>query len=120
MSQFNYAATAATATRLLQRFGASATLKRVTPGEYDPATGTTPNATTTELATTAAVFAYDQKYIDGSLILQGDQRAYMTPAVMPKQGDLLAWQGRDWSIVAVKPISPAGVPVVYEAQLRGQ
>lgn len=116
---FDYAATAATATRLLQRFGASATLKRVTTGVYDPVTGTTTD-TTTELATTAAVFAYDQKYIDGTLILQGDQRAYMTPAVMPKQGDLLAWQGRDWSIVAVKPISPAGVPVVYEAQLRGQ
>lgn len=117
---FNYAATAATATRLLQRFGASATLKRQTAGEYDPVTGTTPDATTTELATTAAVFAYDQKYIDGTLILQGDQRAYIVPANEPKQGDLLAWQGRDWSIVAVKPISPAGVPVVYEAQLRGQ
>lgn len=119
MTSFQYAATAATATRLLQRFGASATIKRQTTGTYDPSTGTTP-VTVTELATTAAVFAYDQKYIDGTLILQGDQRAYMTPAVMPKQGDLLAWHGRDWSIVAVKPISPAGVPVVYEAQLRGQ
>lgn len=119
MTAFNYAATAATATRLLQRFGAAATLKRTTTGEYDPELGEAP-VTVTELATTAAVFAYDQKYIDGTLILQGDQRAYIVPANEPKQGDLLAWQGRDWSIVAVKPISPAGVPVVYEAQLRGQ
>ncbi|QLQ28519.1 MAG: hypothetical protein HZT39_09840 [Pseudoxanthomonas sp.] len=119
MTSFQYAAIAATATRLLQRFGASATLKRQTAGTYDPSTGTTP-VTVTELATTAAVFAYDQKYIDGTLILQGDQEAYLTAANAPKQGDLLAWQGRDWSIVAVKPISPAGVPVVYEAQLRGQ
>jgi hypothetical protein len=119
VTTFNYAATAATATRLLQRFGASATLKRQTTGAYDPATGTTP-VTVAEIATTAAVFAYDQKYIDGTLVLQGDQRAYMTPGVMPKQGDVLAWQGRDWQVVAVKPIAPAGTPVVYEAQLRGQ
>ena len=119
MTTFNYAATAATATRLLQRFGASATLQRQTTGAYDPSTGTTP-ITVEELATTAAVFAYDQKYIDGTLVLQGDQRAYMAPAVMPKQGDVLAWQGRDWQVVAVKPLAPAGIHCLYEAQLRGQ
>ncbi|MBO9717521.1 MAG: hypothetical protein J7507_12115 [Pseudoxanthomonas sp.] len=119
MTAFNYAATAATATRLLQRFGAACTLKRQTTGAYDPNTGTTP-VTVTELATTAAVFAYPQRYIDGTLILQGDQQAFMDPAVTPKQGDVLTWQGRDWQVVAVKPISPAGTPVLFEAQLRGQ
>lgn len=118
MTAFDYANTAATATRLLQRFGASATIKRTTTGEYDPETGTTP-VTVTELATTAAVFAYDQKYIDGTLVLQGDQRAYLAPAQQPKQGDRLTWQGKDFEMVAVKPVSPAGVPVLYEAQLRG-
>lgn len=119
MTAFNYAATAATATRLLQRFGAACTLKRQTTGEYDPATGETP-ITVTEFPTTAAVFAYDQKYIDGTLILQGDQRAYMAPAVVPKQGDVLAWQGKDWSVIAIKPLAPAGVDCLFEAQLRGQ
>ncbi len=119
MSQFDYARTAATATRLLQRFGAACTLKRQTTGEYDPATGQAP-VTVTELPTTAAVFAYDQKYIDGTLILQGDQRAYMAPAFVPKQGDVLSWQGRDWQVVAVKPLSPAGINCLFEAQLRGQ
>lgn len=119
MSQFDYSRTAATATSLLQRFGAACTLKRQTTGEYDPATGETP-VTVTQLTTTAAVFAYDQKYIDGTVILQGDQRAYMVPAVEPKQGDVLAWQGRDWQVVAVKPLAPAGAACLYEAQLRGQ
>ena len=71
---FNYPATAATAKRLLERFGAAATLKRDTTGTYDPSTGTSP-VTTESLATTAAVFAYPQRYIDGTLILQGDQQA---------------------------------------------
>lgn len=115
---FNYPATAATATRLLQRFGAPATVKRTTAGTYDPATGTsTPSVAS--LPTTAAVFAYAQKYIDGTLILQGDQQAYCAPGVEPKQGDVLTWQGDDWTVVSVKPTSPAGVPVLFEAQLRG-
>jgi hypothetical protein len=115
---FDYTATAATASRLLQRFGAAATLKRVSGTAYDPATGTN-DPTYTDLPTTAAVFAYDQKYIDGTLIRQGDQRAYCSPAVAPTQGDRLAGGGATVEVVAVKPVSPAGVPVLYEAQLRG-
>lgn len=118
MSQFNYAATASTATRLLTRFGAAATLKRQVAGAYDPETGSD-TVTETSLATTAVVFAYDQKYIDGTLVLHGDQRGYLAPAVVPKQGDLLTWQGVDLSVVAVKPVSPAGTPVLFECQLRG-
>lgn len=114
---FNYPATAATATRLLERFGAACTLIRTTTGTYDPATGSDP-VTTQSLPTTAAVFAYDQKYIDGTLILQGDQLAYCAPAVTPKQGDSFTWQGTTFSVIAVKPISPAGIPVLFEVQIR--
>ena len=118
MTAFDYAATAATATRLLERFGAAATLKRQTTGTYDPDTGESP-VTVTSLATTCAVFAYAQKYIDGTLIKQGDQLAYCAPTNAPAQGDVLTWQGRDYQVVAVTPISPAGTPVLYEAQIRG-
>ncbi|MBN8502803.1 MAG: hypothetical protein J0M19_16920 [Sphingomonadales bacterium] len=118
MTTFNYPATAATSARLLERFGAACVLKRQTAGTYDPATGTTP-VTTDSLPTTAAVFAYEQSYIDGTLIKQGDQRAYCAPAVEPRQGDRFTWAGRDYAVVAVKPVSPAGVPVLFEAQLRG-
>jgi hypothetical protein len=119
MTAFTYPNTAATATRLLQRFGAACTLKRSGPAAYDPATGTV-EPTLDTLATTAAVFAYPQKYIDGSLILQGDQQAFCVPGVEPKQGDVLSWQGIDYTVISVKPVAPAGVPVLFEAQLRGQ
>jgi hypothetical protein len=115
---YDYALSAATASRLLARFGAACTLKRQSAGSYDPNTGSD-TVTETDLTTVACVFAYPQSYIDGSLILQGDQRAYMDPGVMPKQGDLLAWQGADYNVVNVKPLSPAGTVVLYEAQLRG-
>jgi hypothetical protein len=32
---------------------------------------------------------------------------------------VLTWQGKDYTVVNVKPVSPAGVPVLYEAQIRG-
>lgn len=115
---FNYAATASTAVKLLTRFGAAATLRRTNPASYNPATGTSA-PTVTDLATVVAVFAYPQKYVDGTLIKQGDQQALCSPAVVPAQGDVLAWQGVDYQVVAVKPVSPAGVPVLFEAQLRG-
>lgn len=115
---FDYARIQVTASGLLVRFGAAATLKRTTAGAYDPATGTsTPSIAS--MTTTAAVFSYDQKYIDGTLILQGDQQAFCAPGVEPKQGDAMTWQGKDYTVVSVKPVSPAGVPVLFEAQLRG-
>ncbi|KAF1706287.1 hypothetical protein [Pseudoxanthomonas sacheonensis] len=117
MASFNYPATAATATRLLTRFGATCTLVRTTTGAYDPATGS--NTVTVEnLPTTAAVFAYDQKYIDGTLILAGDQLAYCAPAVTPKQGDSFTWNSATFTVIAVKPISPAGIPILFEVQIR--
>ncbi|MGY3265803.1 hypothetical protein [Lysobacter sp. HA35] len=118
MTAFDYARTAATATRLLQRFGAAATLKRRADATYDPTTGTTA-ATVTPLATTAVVIDYDAKSIDGTLIRQGDRRGYLIAAVAPRQDDALTWQGADLTVIAVRILAPAGVAVLYEAQLRG-
>ena len=115
---FDYAATAATAQRLLLRFGAVCTLRRVTAGAYDPATG---SATTTvsELSTVAVVLDYPQRYVDGTLIKQGDKQAFLDRSYAPAQGDELSWQGVTYQVVNYKAVSPAGVPVLYEAQLRG-
>lgn len=115
---FNYTASAATATRLLQKFGASATLTQQTAGAYDPATS---SATVTETANTVTAVVLDlpAKYIDGTLILQGDKQALLTPAVAPKQGDVLTWQGVDYTFVQVKPVAPAGVAVLYDCIVRG-
>lgn len=119
MSGFNYPGTAATATRLLKRFGAPATLIRAEgPPVYDPETGQTAPADVST-PTTAAVFAYDQKFIDGTLILQGDQQAYCMPGVEPMQGDRFQWQGKVYTVITVKPLAPAGTPVLFAAQIRG-
>jgi len=115
---FNYPKTAATATRLLQRFGAAAQVERQGDAEYNPETGQV-EPTTVTLPTSAAVFAYEQKYIDGTLIMQGDQQAFCAPSVAPVQGDGFVWQGKRHTVVSVKPVAPGGVPVLYEVQIRG-
>lgn len=123
MSGFNYPKTAATATRLLQRFGAPAQIEQQGNGDYDPGTGGAGSedaaSDDTTVNTTAAVFAYEQKYIDGTLVLQGDQQAFCAPSVAPVQGDGFVWQGKRHTVVSVKPVAPAGVPVLYEVQIRG-
>jgi hypothetical protein len=115
---FDYAAAAASALDMLNRFGAPATLKRTTAGTYDPATGTA-TETVIDLATTAVVLAFPQKYIDGTLIRQGDRRALCAPGVEPKAGDRFAWQGVEYTVIGATPIAPAGVAVLFEAQIRG-
>ncbi len=49
MTTFDYTSMAATATRLLARFGTTLKLRRTTPGAYDPITGTETGASTAEL-----------------------------------------------------------------------
>ena len=115
---FDYAATAATAQRLLLRFGAACTLRRSTAGAYSPTTGLAV-PTVTELSTVAVVLDFPQRYVDGTLIKQGDKQAYLDPSYAPAQGDEVTWQGVRYQVVNFKAVSPAGVPVLYEAQLRG-
>jgi len=114
---FDYAEIAATAAEILSEFGSAAQLKVVNTGAYNPATG---SASTSTAATdvTACVFDYAAHMIDGTRIVTGDKQAYLTAAVTPKPGDVLAWQGVDYRVVTSKPLAPAGVLVLNELQIR--
>jgi hypothetical protein len=116
---FDYALTAETVERLLTRFGASTTHKIKSTAVYDPATGSAAVSYTNQTVK-AAVFAYEQKYIDGTLIKAGDQQALMSAqgVTNPKAGDLLTWGGVDLVVVAAKPLAPAGTDVLHELQIR--
>lgn len=105
------------ATELLTEFGSIGQLKVVATGAYNPATG---SASTSTAATdvTACVFDYASHMIDGTRIVTGDKQAYLTAAVTPKPGDVLAWQGVDYRVVTSKPLAPAGVLVLNELQIR--
>lgn len=118
---FDYDDAAATADELLAEFGQSCVLGSVTDGEYDPATGTA-GPVSTPHAVTAALLAYPQKFIDGTLIRVGDKRALVSPiglTVAPKPGDTLTdAAGAVLNVVDAKETAPAGTVVLWTLQVR--
>lgn len=121
---FDYTKTASTVTRLIERFGASATLTTVTPGTYDPSTGSGTGDNTTARTVRAAVFDFSgqqdgAQFLPGTMILAGDKQVYMAvPTVAPQSGDTFLWDSVTYQVVAVKKLAPAGVAVLYELLVR--
>jgi hypothetical protein len=120
MAAFDYAAMALSADDLLVEFGAAATLTRTTAGAYDPETGTSTPETVTTQNVTAVCIDYAAEFIDGSLIQRGDKQVFLSPKdiTAPAAGDKFTWQGAEYSVIAVTPLSPAGTVVLYELQAR--
>ncbi|RZL39230.1 MAG: hypothetical protein EOP35_04125 [Rubrivivax sp.] len=116
---YDYAKTAATAQRLLTKFGAAGTLKSQTPGAYNPATGAAA-ITTFSQGCTAAVFDVEQKLVDGTNVLAGDKTAYVATVnvAAPVPGHILTWQAKDYRVITVKTLAPAGMAVLYELLMR--
>lgn len=117
---FDYTAVAIDAAELLAEFGAPVTLTRITPGGvYDPDTATVPLTTTTHTAN-GVKLDYEQRHIDGTTILQGDQRVYLDPLIAeaPQTGDTLTVGAEVFTVVASRPLAPAGVVVLHDVQIR--
>lgn len=122
MSAF-YDDLAATAAELLEEFGQAMTLKKLTGGAFNDETQTVEQ---TEVVTTVqgAAFPYDAKAIVGTQIQQGDVQVFLSPIdlTMPDVDDVLnlndGMGARDFKVIAVKPIAPAGQPALVEVQVR--
>lgn len=117
---FNYGATAATAARLILRFGALVVLRRSVPGAYDPATGAPGAPTVTSQTVLAVVLDFPQSYIDGTLIRAGDRKVLVSAmgTTAPQAGDTMAWEGQKLVVVNAKKLGPAGPAVLYTLQVR--
>jgi len=118
---FDYDDAAATADELLAEFGQTCVLGSVADGEYDPEQSTAgPVSTAHEV--TAALLAYPQKFVDGTLIRAGDKRALVSPlglTVTPKPGDTLTdAAGAVHQVIDAKPLAPAGTVVLWTLQVR--
>lgn len=113
-----YPELAITADELLKEFGQSVTIRH-TESVYDPATGTSTQVVT-DSKTVGAKFPYGDRAIDGTMILSGDEQIYLSPvgitSVVP--GDRVILASGTYSVVRVKTTAPAGIPVIYELQVR--
>ena len=118
----------ATATRMLaQRSkggkGLELVLRRETLGEYDPDNPQPPG----ELVLNGSGFReeYDDKYIDGTLIVRGDVKLLVSPVQingadmpLPLSNDRIQFDGATYTVIAVGPWNYAGLAVGYELQVR--
>ena len=119
---FNYALSAATALRLIARFGRTIQYVPIIEGEYDPTTGM---MTTTETPTNVMACDFDfedksggQGYQDG-LVQAGDRYALVAPTIAQiNTSDKLIIDGVKWSIISVKRLAPAGITVLWNCHIR--
>lgn len=122
MSGYDYVKSAATALKLITKFGQTATITRTEVKEpsnpWDPSTG---EAVTKEYEAAAVVTDYAQRFIDGVTVKYGDKEIIVAASgleIMPSANDVIETAGQKFSIVSVNVVSPAGVPLVYRVQAR--
>lgn len=110
----------ATVADSLREFGADATLTRVTPGEYDPATSAVGAGTTATATVRALESASERSYLDGSLIEAGRMAYLIDPtglSITPMAGDTFEWGGVVRTVAKSMPLAPAGIAVMVEVQV---
>jgi hypothetical protein len=125
MTAFDYSKTAATALRLLERFGQEVNLVIPTGSatDYDPATSSGTTAEKKE-ARKAALFDFDRinfgmTLADGSRIQMNDRRCLMAAdGTAPTALCFVEVDGERFPIKDIKIVSPAGVPVLYDMLIR--
>ena len=121
---FDYLETASDVDELLIEFGQPVTIRTVTTGAYDPATGSV-SSSSADVIGNGAVFDFvlhlsGTSFVAGTLIASGDKQLLLSPVGItpPQPGSLVIIGGVTWKIEAVKVTGPAGIAVLYELLLR--
>lgn len=108
MTGFDYARMAATAARLLDRFGQVMTFSR-----------TAPDGTVSTFTAVAVVASTVKHTLGDSGIQIGDDKLLVDAAVLPQQGDRVAYNGGSRVVVdPVTPLNPGGTRVLVECYAR--
>jgi len=104
--------------------GLELSLVRVTTGDYDPETGTTP-VTTVQYDGSGFRENYKQSDIDGSRIKQGDVKFLISPVLLnaadmpqPVSQDKILFDGDTYTVQNVDPWDYAGLAVGFSVQAR--
>jgi hypothetical protein len=112
---FNYAKTAATALKLLTKFGQPMTVSKEV---YDIDTGLLVSATDTIGMGVIFAISNGVSSMSNGLIKASDQQVLISVNTIPEPIDRLTVGDKVYSIVDVKALEPAGVNVLYELIVR--
>lgn len=119
MPEFDYARMAATATRLLVKFGREVQIS-IDSGSstYDPDTGTNAPVHPSNTCNGCDFALKGETFEPGSLIQAGDRYAYVDYSSTIPVGSKYIANGVTWKIVAVKTIAPADIILAHKIYIR--
>ena len=117
MAEF-YASLASTAKRLLTTYGQTVTVTRYVAGAVDPVTSIGTAGTSVTFTSKGAVFNYSNSLVDNAEILSTDKKLILESTTEPQNNDVVTTATGDFTIISIKPLSPSGVVVIYDVQLR--
>lgn len=103
----------------MAKFGGVATIRRITIGAYDPATGTA--AETTADSVVRGVLEDVTKREVNDLIQSGDKRLMVAAADLanaPTTADRVIIGGRSLQVIQVRTIEQDNIAITYELMLR--
>jgi len=114
-----YTRLAATSSRLLKKFGQTATWSHDNDdGTFNPATGVMSGGTTTAYTASGALLDFDTNRVDGESIRSTDKRFIIEAGSKPEVSDIVTVDSVSYQTVSIRETNPAGTPVIYELQLR--
>jgi len=116
---YDYAGAAASATRLLNKFGQAITRTTYTAGTFDQSTQTV-SPSTASAPRIGAVFDIggNRTTIRGTLVQVGDKELYLDPSASVALTDHYTIGGIEYTVLSFEEISPAGTAVLYILHLR--
>ena len=107
--------------------GQAVTITHNSSGAYDPASSAVTVTTTTQFGS-GLIREYNLRQIDGTLVQIGDRALRLSPYTVdgvildpaPAIDDLVTLStGETYTIKAVSPMSPAGLAIFYDCNIRG-
>lgn len=127
--RFDYRRLAATADRLLERFGAPLVMRRTAGAEYDPETSTV-DGDDVVWTGRAVRTHFELRDIDGETIRMTDVRLLVSPHQwsgntplaaefpQPQTGDRIEFDGAHLVVQGCRSTRPAGTSVLYDVHVR--
>lgn len=119
----DYSRAVALAKRLIDKKGQDVTLRRIqplTPRDPSKPWAGRPAQPVDEVVT-MVFLDFEQNYIDGTTVQQGDLRAYLAAAdatAAPTLKDVVIRNGVKMNIVKCSPLAPAEQEIFFELQVR--
>lgn len=118
MSDAFYTRMAATASKLLNKFGGTVTVVRNVGGSVNPVTGAVTPGSNTTLTAKGLISRFDDSLIDGTRIKSSDRLLMIDNTFEPAMTDKPTIASQNWTIVEIRTIKPANVAVMYALQVR--